>query len=156
MSTTDRIANMMNSYGQRFWSKVKRADSCWEWQAGRDRDGYGVFQIRQRLAQRAHRVAYELHFGPIQDGMLVCHTCDNPSCVNPAHLFLGTHLDNVRDMAAKGRRGRPTNGNEDKTHCKRGHLLSGPNVRIKNGGRHCRTCSLLCERLRNQTRWTRR
>lgn len=75
---------------------------CWEWQGPVNRDGYGL--VRHRLAnQLAHRISYELHRGEILDGMLVCHTCDNPICVNPNHLFLGTYKDNARDMTQKGR-----------------------------------------------------
>lgn len=89
---------------QRFWSKVAIADpdDCWEWMAGKFPTGYGLFQIKGKCS-RAHRLAYELGIGPISDGLCVCHHCDNPACCNPAHLWLGTHLDNMRDMKAKGR-----------------------------------------------------
>jgi len=89
---------------QRFMSKVCVCDpnDCWEWQAGRDENGYGRFNYLGDNVP-AQRVSYILHKGEIPFGMLVCHTCDNPSCVNPNHLFLGTHHDNVIDMFAKGR-----------------------------------------------------
>lgn len=87
-----------------FWHHVEPApwDSCWEWVGARATFGYGTmgYSNRQWLA---HRASWIIHFGPIPDGMEVCHTCDNPSCVNPYHLFLGSHLDNMRDMATKGR-----------------------------------------------------
>lgn len=89
---------------KRFWEKVKRgsADECWEWQAGCFADGYGAFSIDRR-PHRAHRVSYEMMVEPIPDGMHILHDCDNPKCVNPAHLSLGTHADNMADMNAKGR-----------------------------------------------------
>ena len=89
---------------ERFMAKVCVCgpDDCWVWQAGRDKNGYGRFNYFGDNMP-AHRVSYILHKGEITFGMLVCHTCDNPSCVNPNHLFLGTHHDNVIDMFAKGR-----------------------------------------------------
>lgn len=73
---------------------------CWLWTNKRDRDGYGFMRGR-----RAHRVSYEIHIGPIQDGLCVLHRCDTPSCVNPDHLFADTQLANMADMHAKGRNG---------------------------------------------------
>src|SRR6266850_5925539 len=95
---------------ERFWPKVKKTNSCWNWIANLYRDGYGQFNIpikgiaKRRKIIRAHRFSWELHFGKIPKGMLICHHCDNRKCINPEHLFLGTIKDNARDCTLKGRR----------------------------------------------------
>ena len=88
-----------------FWRYVDKTDGCWLWMGSRDKDGYGLFCADYQRTP-AHRVAWELINGAIPNGMFVCHNCpggDNPSCVRPDHLFLGTNTDNLRDMAKKGR-----------------------------------------------------
>lgn len=88
---------------ERFNRKVdKRESGCWEWGGGKYPSGYGYFWINGQN-RRAHRVSYVLFKGPLPEEVLVCHTCDNPGCVSPDHLFLGTPLTNMQDKCAKGR-----------------------------------------------------
>ena len=87
---------------ERFWSKVDKSGDCWEWTACRDTRGYGAMSAMNG-ERCAPRVSWTIHYGPIPDGLGVLHKCDNPGCVNPDHLFLGTHLDNMNDRSAKGR-----------------------------------------------------
>jgi hypothetical protein len=82
-----------------------KPDECWLWHRALDKRGYGKITTRGKT-YAAHRVAYELEYGPIPEGLNVCHKCDTPACCNPAHLFVGTHADNVADKMAKGRQPR--------------------------------------------------
>jgi len=77
-----------------FWTKVKKTEYCWEWIGAKDSCGYGSFHGKER----AHRISFKMFFGDIPNGVEVMHSCNNPSCVNPAHLSLGTHTDNMRTM----------------------------------------------------------
>lgn len=91
-----------------FWENVEVAEGnkCWIWRGSMEPTGYGKIGfggVDSKREFKAHRVSYEMRYGPIKDGMVICHTCDNPSCVNPNHLFEGTHTDNMRDMGRKGR-----------------------------------------------------
>jgi len=107
---------------KRFWNKVvKRTNGCWEWTASIAWNGYGRFKYAGKMAL-AHRVSYILKYGPVPDGMMVCHTCDNRKCVNPDHLFLGSHQDNMDDMVTKGR-----GATKDQTRAKNGNAKLSEN-----------------------------
>jgi len=96
---------------------VDKKTGCWIWNATKKDKGYGVFKFGKHLL--VHRLMYSIFRGVIPDGMLVCHKCDTPSCVNPDHLFLGTNIDNIRDAARKGRMRRGTSCHSSKlTHSK--------------------------------------
>ena len=88
----------------RFWDKVRKTEGCWLWTGWRNQQGYGQIGSggRDSLGLGVHRVSWEIHYGPIPDGLFVLHHCDNPPCVRPDHLFLGTHSDNMQDMVKKG------------------------------------------------------
>jgi hypothetical protein len=128
-------------YAALFWRKVHRTPGCWPWGAARFASKYGMFSTGwgpYRRTYRAHRFVWELIHGRIPDGMCVLHRCDNPPCVRPDHLFLGTNQDHTDDMLAKGRHrtvSPPRLG--DEVPCPRGHV--GHFYRYANG-RTCKVC----------------
>lgn len=106
-----RCSKLILDKESNFWSRVDKTGCCWRWLGGKDKDGYGMATGNDGLSRRANRLAWAFTHGPIPDGMLVCHTCDNPSCVRPDHLFLGTPLDNAVDRDRKGRCRAPSTSN---------------------------------------------
>ena len=134
--------------------KVKIVDGCWIWQGAKIKGGYGkiTYNAKQMLA---HRLSYQLNIGDIPKGLCVCHKCDTPSCINPEHLFAGTHKENTRDMINKGRVKNPVaEKNALKTHCIRGHEFNEVNTKfhVKSGKRQCRTCFNDLRRVRRARR----
>lgn len=87
---------------EKLWSNVDKTEDCWIWKGGKDKDGYGVIRMNCRTV-KTHRLAWQCSFGEIPSGQYVLHRCDNPPCVNPSHLFLGTAKQNTQDMVQKGR-----------------------------------------------------
>lgn len=132
----------------RFFSKVEFVGYCWVWtgakKVGKNALPYGFFGVNGKN-QLAHRFAYRQFVGPIPSGLYVLHKCDNPSCVNPVHLFLGTAKDNAQDCVSKGRKYRPT-------HCPQGHEHTEENSikRPTRNGRECRACVLHRDTVRNR------
>jgi hypothetical protein len=111
----------------RFWPKVSKSDGCWTW-TGKTGNGYGQIRIAGKGSGLigAHRLSWALHYGPIPAGLFVCHNCpdgDNPLCVRPEHLFLGTHEQNMADMVAKGR---AASGDRNGNFRKRGGQETAP------------------------------
>lgn len=143
---------------ERFWPKVDKAGPahptlgtpCWIWTAARKPEGYGVIGagVRGSGVLRAHRVAYELVFGPIPEGLTLDHRCVNPPCVNPAHMEPVTNVVNVMRGSGVG----PTNA--AKTECPKGHPFTEENTIREHSGRHrkCRTC----RNARKRAAWTHR
>jgi hypothetical protein len=117
-----------------FWSRADPDGDCLIWQRSTFSKGYGRIELFGEVL--AHRVAYIFANGPIPEGMLVLHSCDTPSCIQPRHLFLGDQGDNMRDMSSKGRA-----ANQQKDRCTSGHLFTDDNTYIDpRGARYCLTC----------------
>lgn len=123
----------------RFWAHVDRKSpaECWEWTGSIfGAMGYGRFNVGDTSVP-AHRAIMSAIHGELPRTTFVCHHCDNPRCVNPAHLFLGSNSDNQRDSVNKGR-----HPSTKKTHCPHGHPYTDDNVILDQGGRKCRACKL--------------
>lgn len=125
---------------QRFWEKVSKTDSCWEWMGARDPNGYGVFNKGSDVLDRAHRVAYELCIGEIPAGLHLDHLCRRTLCCNPEHLEPVEPRENFLRGQAPAAIGIRTN------KCQRGHSFDDAYIRPDTGTRMCRTCSELRSR----------
>lgn len=132
---------------ERFWQKVDTSEgplSCWEWDAYRNKRGYGVFRFHD-TTMGAHRASWIIHHGEVPSSRFVRHRCDNPPCVNPRHLELGTHADNMQDMVERGLSD-PCGHNRSTTHCPQDHEYTPENTRVYKHPtkgwlmRYCKTC----------------
>lgn len=136
---------------ERLFANTERVGDCIVWKGDAHRNGYGYINSRGRRFT-THRVSWALHFGPIPAGLFVCHTCDNPPCINPDHLWLGTTSENTADMVAKGR-SNPWPGLDAAAaahaakrarlvvECKHGHRRTPENTYVSpEGKRSCRDC----------------
>ena len=148
---------------ERFWNKVDKTDNCWEWIPSKKNRKHGAFKKKSsRKPVMAHRYSYELHYGDFDKSLFVCHKCDNPPCVRPDHLFLGTILDNNRDSLIKGRKAiyNLCKRNIIKTHCPKGHEYNEENTIIRyrkrfgkiGRTRECRMCYKIYNKNRNKIR----
>lgn len=132
-------------FSRTFWDFVEKTHEhgCWTWQGSRDRKGYGRWS---RVL--THRHSWSLANGPIPDGLWVLHHCDNPPCVNPRHLYLGTVVENVRDSVARGRNYIPPLSDQ----CPKGHALEGENLRLVNATTGIKRFCRICDNARSRDR----
>jgi len=140
-----------------FANRFVDSNGCWRWLGSQDKDDCGVISINDKT-RKVHRVAFELFSGPIPKDSFVCHTCDNPWCFNPAHLFLGDSYDNKMDSMEKGRAAEDNlaDYNREKTHCPHGHEYTPENTYMQLAhGRPCRQCRA-CRRARSLLRTAKR
>ena len=146
------IPELSEHFIERFYERLEPRGDCLVWTGYCDKKGYGQVGLGPRKSgtRLTHRIAFYLRHGPIPERMSICHTCDNPPCCNPAHLFLGTLTDNNRDMCKKGR-----HGHAKRTHCRRGHEYTKENLYLNPNGTKGRQCRV-CRAMHNSAWWHRR
>jgi hypothetical protein len=139
-------ARIKSTMEERFWKFVYKTWNCWFWLGSTTNKGYGELNIGG-VAELTHQISYRIHFGDYAPGLWILHKCDTPPCVNPAHLYAGTAAQNIQDKIMAGN----ASALSLKTHCKRGHPLSGENMRLygpTNTYRCCRACMNIYYRAR--------
>ncbi len=159
-----RVPVTPESIKETFWSRVQKTPTCWV-HINKAKKFPNVLPYRRVYMGKpngkvtymsAHRYSWMINCGPIPDGLFVLHTCDNPACVRPDHLYLGTHADNMRDLVVRKRAWRGGGQhNAVKTHCPKGHEYTPENtmaVRGKPNWRRCRACNSLWNRQDRQNR----
>ncbi len=138
--------NIIEELKNRFNKNIKKTKTCWVWLGSTDTYGYGRITINY-VVFKAHRLSYMIFKGIIKPNYLICHTCDNPLCVNPDHLFEGTPKQNTLDCIKKHR-----NHNQSKTKCKNNHKYMKETIYWqfnKKTNKKCRVC-LICKRIREK------
>ena len=110
---------------------IKSENDCWIWNKSKDKDGYGAIMYKS-IRYKAHRASYIAFIGSIPNNMCVCHACDNPSCINPNHLFIGTHKDNLQDMSKKGRSNKSHGVKHYKSYLSKENVLDIRKIHINN------------------------
>ena len=134
----NQLANVDLLNRLRAYTITDRVRGCWVWFGSTNPGGYGNYRITKQKASAAHRLSWEIHNGPIPNGLHVCHHCDVRGCIRPDHLFLGTVADNMRDMKEKGR----SATREKKKHCVNGHAFTPENTfKKENGTQGCKQCN---------------
>jgi hypothetical protein len=151
------MSHLGKTFDQRFWSKVNKTPTCWVWTACVDKMGYGRFYVAGKKRDHPHRISWAMKNGPIPKGMFVLHKCDNPPCVNPDHLILGTHLENMQDRDRKGRgikgRKKPTISPETKETIFKKHIGGQSYASLVNEYKiAARTVQRICQERRNSLR----
>lgn len=143
-SVTFKNKENVFKWQDRFHKTVDKqgGNKCWIWLGSKDKDGYGRFYTKLLNTSRAHKVSYILHFGNVKNGMIICHTCDIPSCVNPKHLYSGTPNDNAQD---KINRGRDLNTRGAKHH--NAKLNDNTVKRLKERMKNGESCSMIAREL---------
>jgi len=115
---------------ERFFASVDKSEECWIWRGNKNQRGYGLFHLRD-INVSAHRVSWRIVHGDIPEGLYICHRCDNPSCVNPDHLFPGTPLENAQDMVRKGRHAHPNPSKDYRPKYQKNYMRGSEHVHSK-------------------------
>lgn len=139
----------------RFWEKVNKLegdDSCWEWTGSLSHRGYGRFRVGKKIVRSTH-FSWEIENGPIPEELNVLHTCDNPKCVRPKHLFTGTNKDNTRDMMSKDRQARGETNGWSKLTWEQVYFIRDSGLSRKELSRKLNVCPSTIYNIKSKKRW---